>query len=513
MKGGELLRLVWLNLTQNKFKVVLTSIGIVVGAATIFLVIAIGKGGQMDVAEQFKTLNAGAIDISYEGSGSASSESGSDDGVMSFEIDMSGGGMDMNGGSFTIIGGMDANGGADMGGGMDVSGGMDMNGGADMSSGMDMNGGADMSGGRDEQSMGQNGGGDFLGGFSIFDGLDSLFGFSDDSASDSRINAENVTLTEDDMDDLLTFVPGLEEATITATTKSSVEGGNMEAASDFTIAGTLSNYASISNLTMEIGEYISESNTENKERVCVLGASAAEEIFGSAEDAYDEMIYIDGRAYVVNGVICAVGDVSSGISIDDAIFIPYQTMVKYITGTDSNPTITVIAEDLNNIDAVMENIVTVLAESYPNTEFTLSDAGSKMEAASASNKILTLLLTAMATIVFVVGGIGIMNVLSLSVKERTQEIGILKSIGCSKKDILLEFLLEACFISLLGGVLGVGFGALIKPIVEYFDVRVEASFYGGMISLVFAVLTGTVFGFYPAWKASRLVPVDALSEQ
>ncbi len=231
------------------------------------------------------------------------------------------------------------------------------------------------------------------------------------------------------------------------------------------------------------------------------------------EAAYDSKIYIDDRPYVVNGVLSKQGTVSSGISADDAIFIPYTTGIKYLTGTDLSPSITVIADDVEANEQTIENIQTVLAENYPNAEFTISDAGSKMEAASKSNDILTMMLIAMAGIVFIIGGIGIMNVLFVSVQERTREIGILKAIGSSKKDILLEFLFEACSISVVGGVLGVLLSFGVSPIFEKFDIRVELSANGALLALVFAVITGTVFGFYPAWKASRLVPVDALSAE
>ena len=320
-------------------------------------------------------------------------------------------------------------------------------------------------------------------------------------------------MSEDDMDDLKTFLPGISDITISYTTKSEVDGGDLDEAESYTIAGVKNNYVSMSNLTMAAGSFIESSNETNKEKVCVLGHSVAKEIFGSVEDAYDSTIYIDNRAYVVNGVISEVGTVSSGISPDDSIFIPYSTGVKYIVGTDANPTITVIASDVDNVDNVMENIQSVLAENYPNAEFTITDAGSKMEAASESNNTLTTLLIAMAAIVFIVGGIGIMNVLFVSVKERTKEIGILKAIGCTKKDILIEFLLEACFISILGGILGVLLSFGITPIVEYFDVRVELSVAGAVLAVVFAIFTGTVFGFYPALKASKLVPVEALNEE
>ena len=480
MKLSEILRLVWINLIQNKFKVVLTSIGIVVGAATIVMVIAIGRGGQMDVADQFKNLNAGAIDISYEQS-TDSSSSNSKGSSKSGSTNKSSGGNSESKGNQRDPGGF--------GGGQ----------------GMPQMPGGSSGGG--SQGMPQMPGGGMQGGFGGF-----MAGGNNNNDS-SKINQEKITLSEDDMDDLKTFLPGISDITISYTTKSEVDGGDLDEAESYTIAGVKNNYVSMSNLTMAAGSFIESSNETNKEKVCVLGHSVAKEIFGSVEDAYDSTIYIDNRAYVVNGVISEVGTVSSGISPDDSIFILYSTGVKYIVGTDANPTITVIASDVDNVDNVMENIQSVLAENYPNAEFTITDAGSKMEAASESNNTLTTLLIAMAAIVFIVGGIGIMNVLFVSVKERTKEIGILKAIGCTKKDILIEFLLEACFISILGGILGVLLSFGITPIVEYFDVRVELSVAGAVLAVVFAIFTGTVFGFYPALKASKLVPVEALNEE
>lgn len=458
MRITEILRLVMINLAQNKFKVILTSIGIVVGSATIMMVLAIGSGSKEEVAEQFKNLNAGAIDITYEAN----------------NFDFAGGGGGMPG----------------SGGGMPGGGGAPFSGGS-----MPGGGGASFGGG-------MPGGGDapFGGGMPGFDMND-------------RINQENITLDTDDVEDLEAFVPDISSATISYSTNSSVEGGDLEEAENYTIAGVKSNYFEMSNLSMAIGEAFTDTDDESKEKTCVLGYSAAKEIFGSVYDAYDQEVYIDSRQYNVAGVLDEIGTVASGISPDTSIFIPYETGVKYLTGSHISPTITVIAEDVDNVNNVIANIETVLADSYPNAEFTISDAGTKMEAASASNQTLQLLLVAMAVIVFIVGGIGIMNVLFVSVKERTNEIGILKALGCSRKDILLEFLMEAAAMSFIGAVLGILLSLAITPLVELFQVRVILSAGGALLSLFFGVVTGSIFGFYPAYKASRLIPVVALNQE
>lgn len=409
MKLTEILRLVWLNLSANKSKVILTSTGIIVGAATIMLVIAIGTGGREEVAEQFRNLNAGAIDITYEYQGSSARGS-----------DGFGGGMP---GGSGVGGGL--NGGGGFGGGVPAGGGIPSEGGIP-SGGMFM--------------MEQEG----------------------------RSNTERITLSSEDMEDLETFVPGIENATMSFSTTASVDGGELESSATYTIAGVQSNYARISNMEMALGDFLTEENDSYKDKVCVLGIDVAKTVFGSVYDAYDGTVYIDNRPYKVSGILSEMGTVASGISPDDAIFIPYNTGIKYLSGSGVSPTVTVIAEDVNEVETVITNVKAVLAESYPNAEFTISDAGSKMEAASKSNDTLTMLLICMAVIVFIVGGIGIMNVLFVSVKERTNEIGILKAIGCCKRDILVEFLMEASCTSMVGAVLGVMLALGITPVLEHF---------------------------------------------
>lgn len=427
MRFGEVLRLVWINLIGNRNRMLMTSLGIVVGAATIVLVIAVGQGGQADVADQFKNLNAGAIEVTA-----------TDEAPMGEMMDMMSGGMPSFGG-----------------GGM--------------------------------PSFGGGGGG---GGASALSGT---------------------RMTEEDVEDLKELVPNLAEVTILMSGDIEVFGGELEEAVTATVVGAQEAYQDVSNLSVLYGRFLTDEDESATNYVAVIGYDLAEEIFGSAMYAYGDYLEIEDKNYEIVGVLEQMGSVSSGISPDSAVYIPYSTAEKYVFGTTVEPTIAAVAEDVEDVEQCMADIETVLTENYPNAYFEVTDAGSAMKAASSSADTLAMLLLAVASIVFVVGGIGIMNVLFASVQERTQEIGILRAIGCARGTILLEFLLEANFVSLLGGLAGVGLSFAVMPVVEMLGVRCEASLWGAVLAFLFAMLTGTVFGFYPAWKASRLVPIQALN--
>ena len=550
MRISELFRLVWLNINQNKFKSVMTSIGIVVGAATIVMVIGIGRGGQMDIADQFAELNAGAIGVSYEYEGEDTESGGFSFGGMmnTFFGGMMGGGPgggfgDNSQSSGAGNGSQGSSGGPQMPGGgdsqrpdgSDSDGNMQRPDGSDSDGNMQRPDGGDSDGemqrpdgsdsdGEMQRPDGSDSDGEMPGSGEGEDGQKPDENTEDDAAEDvdtesetsmvdDRLNQEQIILSTSDVEDIETYVSGIAGATISYSTRSSVEGGNLTSAQNYTVAGVQENFAELGKLSLAEGYFLDDTDNDAKSRVCVIGSSVAKEVFGSAADAVNSTIYMDDRSYTVIGVLETSSSVVSGISPDTSVFVPYQTGIKYIAGEDIDPTITVIAEDVNTLQTVISNVKTVLEENYPNASFTFEDSGSKMQAAENSNRTLTMLLSAMAAIVFLVGGIGIMNVLFVSVKERTNEIGILKAIGTPRADILLEFLAESAAISLIGGILGVALSFAITPVVSHFQVRVEVNVAACLTALGFAVLTGTVFGIYPAWKASRLEPVEALNAE
>lgn len=449
MRFSEILHLVWMNITENKTKVLLTSLGVVVGAATIVLVIAIGNGGKQDVQEQFKTLNVGAIQVTVSTTADMQDE-------------MAGGGP------------------PNMGGGMPAGGGMP--------------GGS----GGGSRSGSKSGGG--FGGFGGFGGS-------------STKAQKGITLTTTDVDDILSYVPNLTSASIISSGTGAVLTDELDTETDETVVGCLPEYQSISNLQLLTGEFITQDDQDNKSKVAVIGYKLAKTLFGSAYAAYGSDMTIEGKTYTVTGVLAEMGTVSSGVSPDDSVYLPYSTANKFVLGSSATPTITAIASDVNQVSTAMTNIKAVLTENYPTGKFTLTDAGSEMEAATTSANTLSMLLIAVAIIVFIVGGIGIMNVLFVSVKERTQEIGILKALGCSKREILLEFLAEANLIGTFGGVLGVAAGFGLVPVVRLTGMTVVPIALGGVLALAFAIITGTVFGFYPAYKAAQLTPIEALSQE
>ena len=234
------------------------------------------------------------------------------------------------------------------------------------------------------------------------------------------------------------------------------------------IAGVTEEYSKVSNLDVVYGENISDIDVEDYTNAAVIGDGLAKKYFMKPEDAIGTTIKINNRTYIIKGVLERRGDGMQGLSPDETIFIPFSTASQYVFDNNTMPQIVALASKLSLVKRAMAEIKdTINYVLEDGSVYKLEDAGSRIEAATKSAKTMKLLLMSVATIVFIVGGIGIMNVLFVSVKERTKEIGILKALGSSKKDIMIQFLLESVIISGFGGVVAVSYTHLTLPTTPY----------------------------------------------
>lgn len=287
----------------------------------------------------------------------------------------------------------------------------------------------------------------------------------------------------------------------------------------FNIMGVESNYFEMSSIEVDKGKLIINEDVGGEKRVAVLGSGVSESLFSEEDEIVGQSIKINGKTIEVIGTVKETGRSMGKSSLDDAVFLPNTTAEKSILGGKAFVMIFTVADDVDNIEIASEEIVSALRDEHKlrdsqDDDFNIMDAGAMVGAAQESAKLMAFLLTSVAAIVLLVSGIGIMNVMFVTVTERTKEIGIAKAIGGKRGDILGQFLLESMMLSMIGGLLGIGFGSLAIPMLSKFDVMTIAfSWTGLIIGFGFSILVGVFFGFYPALKASRLDPVDALRNE
>lgn len=298
---------------------------------------------------------------------------------------------------------------------------------------------------------------------------------------------------------------------------SSVSYGSVE--KSYSVVGVDQNYLNIANLQVISGREITAEDIDSKTTVVIIGSTIADDLFANGEEALGSMITVGGKKLEVVGILKKLGSRLGMISVDEAVFLPSSTAEKSILGDRGQVMITAQVDNVDNTGAATSSITTVLRaehklKSSQEDDFRIMDAGSMVSAAQSSAKTMTALLTAIAAITLLVSGIGIMNVMFVIVSERTKEIGIAKAIGGKRSDILSQFLLESVILSMVGGLIGMIIGQVAIPIISYFNLlTVASSMTGPIIGFSFSVLVGVFFGFYPAWKASRLDPVDALRSE
>ena len=324
-----------------------------------------------------------------------------------------------------------------------------------------------------------------------------------DSDSDTSLEYE-------ELDNFLK-VPNVEMVSPYKTVSGTVSYGTMTSRGSQILA-TTPNYLSVMNLTISNGRLLSNIDLKNASKVCLLGTTISETLFEDVDtkDIVGKEIKIDGDNYTVIGVLTSTGS-SMGNNVDSTLMIPFTT-AKYLNG---DTTINSLYAKVKNEDLI-ENTISSLENYLEKTlgissdYFSVSSQSSMIETMSDISNTLSLLLGGIASISLIVGGIGVMNVMLVSVTERTKEIGIRKALGAKRKDILIQFLIEALSLCMLGGMIGVLLGTGIGSLLQIFGFNFSAS--GGIIAISFlsSAMIGIVFGIFPAYKASKLNPIEAL---
>lgn len=282
-----------------------------------------------------------------------------------------------------------------------------------------------------------------------------------------------------------------------------------------TIVGVVPAYESAHSVIVEDGNFITEANYRSSARVAVLGPTTRDDLFGVGVDAVGQEIKINGNRFTVIGVTKSKGGSGFG-NADDRIFIPLTTSLQYISGGIYLSSIAVTTENQEDLTQLQSEIMDVLLDQHhkktiEEADFSIFNQADLASTAQSITKVFTILLSSVASISLIVGGIGIMNMMLTNVRERTREIGLRKAIGAKKRDISNQFLVESIIVTVIGGVIGVLLGILVALAISKLGI-LQATVTIGPVMLAFGVsaFIGIVFGYYPAKKASELNPIDAL---
>ena len=278
------------------------------------------------------------------------------------------------------------------------------------------------------------------------------------------------------------------------------------------ILATTPQYMSIMNLSISDGRLLSNIDLNNYSKVCLIGSDLAETLFENTKtkDIVGQSLKIEGDNYTVVGVLTSAGS-SMGNNVDTTLIIPFTT-AKYLKGDTSISNVYVKVADENYIDqttTLIENYISNTL-SISTDYFSVSSQNNMLDTMSSISDTLSLLLGGIAGISLVVGGIGVMNVMLVSVTERTKEIGIRKALGAKRGDILVQFLVESLMLCILGGAIGVALGLGIGKVLQTFGFNFQATSTVVVISFASSAIIGVTFGIFPAYKASKLNPIEAL---
>ncbi len=321
------------------------------------------------------------------------------------------------------------------------------------------------------------------------------------------------TLTDEDAAAIRADCPAVAKVSPAVRTGGQVVAGNLNWGTS--IEGYSPEFLSIRSWTMASGTFFTDQDVKGATKVCVLGQTVVENLF-PGQDPVGEIIRIKKLPFRVIGVLSAKGETAFGRDQDDMVVAPYTTVQKKIMGATYINQIVVSAADRSQMDAAVAQITELLRrrhklQSGQDDDFTVRSQLEIATAAGSTSKIMGLLLGVVASISLIVGGIGIMNIMLVSVTERTREIGIRMAVGAKGRDILVQFLIESIVLSSIGGLIGILLGTLSSKLISaIFHWPIFMSISAIALSFFFAGFVGVFFGFYPARKASLLDPIEAL---
>jgi putative ABC transport system permease protein len=321
------------------------------------------------------------------------------------------------------------------------------------------------------------------------------------------------TLTEDDALAIGRECPAVQYISPGSAAGGQIIAGNLNWSTGIQGVGT--DYLEIRQWPIEYGEFFTDQDVKAAAKVCILGKTVADNLFPETSPV-DQTVRIRSVPFKVVGVLTKKGQNAMGQDQDDVILAPYTTVIRRLSHWPNLRFILVSATSLKDISVAQTQISELLRmrhkiQPYDPDDFTIRNQTDLAATATATTDILTILLASIASVSLLVGGIGIMNIMLVSVTERTREIGIRMSIGARSRDILTQFLIEALVLSLLGGIVGIILGvvgsSIISSLAKWPTIVTAFSI---ILSFGFSIAIGIFFGFYPARKAAMLNPIDAL---
>ncbi len=318
------------------------------------------------------------------------------------------------------------------------------------------------------------------------------------------------TLTPDDADAIRREIPGVVAVSSSIRDRQQVIANGLNW--NTTINGESPDIVSVRSWEMQSGAFFTDADVRSTAKVAVIGKTAVDQLF-PGEDPVGQTLRIRNLPFKIVGVLKPKGFNFFGSDQDDVVMIPYTSAMRRVTKRTNLSSIYIQSVTPEMMSTIQDEVTALLQQRRAGREpdFTVRNQQELAETATKQSETMTLLLSIIAGVSLLVGGIGIMNIMLVSVTERTREIGIRLAIGAHDSDIRLQFLIEAISLSLIGGILGILSGiGLSQLVAARFSMPVEISILSIVLAFGFSALVGILFGFYPAYKASQLDPIDAL---